>query len=104
VHPKALLEYDTLKPDLKARVDARIVGYADPVSFYVDKLTEGVATIAAAFYPKQVIVRLSDFKSDEYANLIGGDVYEPTEANPMLGFRGASRYLSDDFRPCFALE
>ena len=104
VHPKALLEYDRLKPDLKARVAARIVGYADPVSFYVDKLTEGVATIAAAFYPKQVIVRLSDFKSDEYANLIGGDVYEPTEANPMLGFRGASRYLSDDFRPCFELE
>lgn len=104
VHPKALLEYDKLQPELKARVDAQIVGYADPVSFYVDKLTEGVATIAAAFFPKQVIVRLSDFKSDEYANLIGGDVYEPTEANPMLGFRGASRYLSDDFRPCFELE
>ncbi|MFT5445778.1 MAG: pyruvate,water dikinase [Gammaproteobacteria bacterium] len=104
VHPKALLEYDKLQPELKARVDAQIVGYSDPVSFYVDKLTEGVATIAAAFYPKQVIVRLSDFKSDEYANLIGGDVYEPTEANPMLGFRGASRYLSDDFRPCFELE
>ncbi len=104
VHPQALLEYDRLEPALKARVDAQVAGYPDPVSFYVDKLVEGVATIAAAFHPKQVIVRLSDFKSDEYANLIGGDVYEPREANPMLGFRGASRYLSDDFRPCFELE
>jgi pyruvate,water dikinase len=104
VHPRALLEYDTLRPALKARVDDQIAGYPGPVDFYVDKLTEGVATIAAAFHPKPVIVRLSDFKSDEYANLIGGDVYEPREANPMLGFRGASRYLSDDFRPCFELE
>jgi pyruvate,water dikinase len=104
VHPRALLEYDTLRPALKARVDNQIAGYPGPVDFYVDKLTEGVATIAAAFHPKPVIVRLSDFKSDEYANLIGGDVYEPREANPMLGFRGASRYLSDDFRPCFELE
>ena len=104
VHPKALLEYERLEPALKQRVDDQIAGYADPVSFYVDKLVEGVSTIAAAFYPKPVIVRLSDFKSDEYANLIGGEIYEPREANPMLGFRGASRYLSDDFRPCFELE
>jgi pyruvate,water dikinase len=104
VHPKALLEYERLEDSLKQRVDAQIAGYADPVSFYVDKLVEGVSTIAAAFHPKPVIVRLSDFKSDEYANLIGGEVYEPREANPMLGFRGASRYLSDDFRPCFELE
>jgi pyruvate,water dikinase len=104
VHPKALLEYERLEDALKQRVDAQIAGYADPVSFYVDKLVEGVSTIAAAFHPKPVIVRLSDFKSDEYANLIGGEVYEPREANPMLGFRGASRYLSDDFRPCFELE
>jgi pyruvate,water dikinase len=104
VHPRALLDHDALEPGLRARVDERIGGYADPVSFYVDKLTEGVATIAAAFHPKPVIVRLSDFKSDEYANLVGGDVYEPREANPMLGFRGAARYLSDDFRPCFELE
>ena len=104
VHPQALLEYDSLERGLKAKVDERIAGYKDAVSFYVDKLTEGVATIAAAFYPKQVIVRLSDFKSDEYANLVGGEIYEPREANPMLGFRGASRYLSDEFRPCFELE
>ncbi len=104
VHPKALIEYERLEAGLKARVDSRIKGYADPVDFYRRKLSEGIATIAAAFDPKPVIVRLSDFKSDEYANLIGGDVYEPTEANPMLGFRGASRYLSDDFRPCFELE
>jgi len=104
VHPRALLEYDDLEPALARKVAARAAGYADPVSFYVDKLAEGVSTIAAAFHPKQVIVRLSDFKSDEYANLIGGEIYEPREANPMLGFRGASRYLSDDFRPCFELE
>ena len=104
VHPRALLEHDRLEPGLRARVDALIGGYASPVDFYVEKLAEGVATIAAAFHPKPVIVRLSDFKSDEYANLVGGEVYEPREANPMLGFRGASRYLSDDFRPCFELE
>ena len=104
VHPMALLEYERLEDALKKRVDAQVAGYRDPVSFYVDKLVEGVSTIAAAFHPKPVIVRLSDFKSDEYANLIGGEVYEPREANPMLGFRGASRYLSDDFRPCFELE
>ncbi|MCE1787238.1 phosphoenolpyruvate synthase, partial [Enterobacter hormaechei] len=78
--------------------------YDDPVEFYVGKLTEGIATLAAAFWPKRVIVRLSDFKSNEYANLVGGDRYEPHEENPMLGFRGAGRYVSDSFRQCFALE
>lgn len=104
VHPKALLEFDQLPADLQLRIGEQISGYADPIDFYVEKLTEGVATIAAAFYPKPVIVRLSDFKSNEYAALLGGDIYEPHEENPMLGFRGASRYLSDDFRTCFELE
>ncbi len=104
VHPKALIEYDRLPDELKASIDERAAGYADPVSFYVTKLQEGIATLGAAFWPKPVIVRLSDFKSDEYGNLIGGSRYEPAEANPMLGFRGASRYVADDFRDCFALE
>ncbi|SEM27247.1 phosphoenolpyruvate synthase [Halomonas caseinilytica] len=104
VHPKALLEYDTLPTDLQQTIDLRTAGYDDPVSFYVDKLVEGISTLAAAFYPERVIVRLSDFKSNEYENLIGGKLYEPGEENPMLGFRGASRYLSDAFRPCFELE
>jgi pyruvate,water dikinase len=104
IHPRALLEYDSLPADLKSVVDEHTAGYADPVTFYVEKLTEGIATLAAAFYPKPVIVRLSDFKSDEYANLIGGKLYEPDEANPMLGFRGASRYISEAFRECFELE
>jgi pyruvate,water dikinase len=104
VHPKALLEYDTLPADLQQVIDLRTAGYADPVSFYVDKLVEGISTLAAAFYPQRVIVRLSDFKSNEYENLIGGKLYEPGEENPMLGFRGASRYISDAFRPCFELE
>ncbi|MCB1813909.1 MAG: phosphoenolpyruvate synthase, partial [Candidatus Competibacteraceae bacterium] len=104
VHPKALLQFDTLSADLQNRIQTHSAGYADPVSFYIEKLAEGVATIAAAFYPKPVIVRLSDFKSNEYAALLGGDLYEPDEENPMLGFRGASRYLSDDFRDCFELE
>ncbi len=104
VHPKALLNYDTLPADIRASVDKRMAGYSSPVDFYVDKLVEGVATIAAAFYPAKVIVRLSDFKSNEYANLIGGRLYEPEEENPMLGFRGASRYVSDNFRDCFELE
>ncbi len=104
VHPKALLNYDGLPTELKASVDKRIAGYADPVGFYVDKLVEGISTLAAAFYPKKVIVRLSDFKSNEYANLIGGKLYEPEEENPMLGFRGASRYISESFRDCFELE
>lgn len=104
VHPKALLNYDSLPTDLKDSIDKRTAGYASPVDFYVDKLVEGVSTLAAAFWPKKVIVRLSDFKSNEYANLIGGKLYEPTEENPMLGFRGASRYISESFRDCFELE
>ena len=104
VHPKALLNYDQLDTETRALVDHKVAGYADPVSYYVDRLAEGIATIAAAFYPKTVIVRLSDFKSNEYANLIGGREYEPFEDNPMLGFRGASRYVSDDFKDCFELE
>ncbi|MVV48979.1 phosphoenolpyruvate synthase [Pseudomonas sp. PB120] len=104
VHPKALLNYDGLPQDIKDSVDKRIAGYSDPVDFYVDKLVEGISTLAAAFTPKKVIVRLSDFKSNEYANLIGGKLYEPEEENPMLGFRGASRYISESFRDCFELE
>jgi pyruvate, water dikinase len=104
VHPRALLEFERLEPALKERVSAQIAGYADPVTFYVEKLAEGIAQIAAAFAPHPVIVRLSDFKSNEYANLIGGRAYEPVEENPMLGFRGASRYVDPAFRPCFELE
>ncbi|BAP45531.1 phosphoenolpyruvate synthase [Pseudomonas sp. StFLB209] len=104
VHPKALLNYADLPADIKDSVDKRVAGYSDPVSFYVDKLVEGISTLAAAFTPKKVIVRLSDFKSNEYANLIGGKLYEPEEENPMLGFRGASRYISENFRDCFELE
>ncbi|MCU1729042.1 phosphoenolpyruvate synthase [Pseudomonas sp. 7P_10.2_Bac1] len=104
VHPKALLNYDGLPQEIKDSVDKRIAGYSDPVDFYVDKLVEGISTLAGAFTPKKVIVRLSDFKSNEYANLIGGKLYEPEEENPMLGFRGASRYISENFRDCFELE
>ena len=104
IHPQALLEYDSLPRDLKDRIAPRIAAYADPVTFYVDKLAEGIATIGAAFAPKPVIVRMSDFKSNEYANLVGGDLYEPHEDNPMIGYRGASRYVSDGFRRCFELE
>ncbi|MCE8010846.1 phosphoenolpyruvate synthase [Halomonas daqingensis] len=104
VHPKALLEYDTLPLELQQTINLRTAGYASPVDFYVDKLVEGISTLAAAFHPQRVIVRLSDFKSNEYENLIGGKLYEPGEENPMLGFRGASRYVSDAFRPCFELE
>ncbi len=104
VHPRALLEYDRQDADTKARIDARMAGYASPVDFYVDRLAEGIATIAAAFAPNPVIVRLSDFKSNEYANLIGGGAYEPREENPMIGFRGASRYVDPAFRDAFALE
>ncbi|GGK06069.1 phosphoenolpyruvate synthase [Pseudomonas matsuisoli] len=104
VHPKALLNFDSLPSDVKESVERRIAGYASPVDFYVEKLVEGVSTLAAAFWPKKVIVRLSDFKSNEYANLIGGKLYEPEEENPMLGFRGASRYISENFRDCFELE
>ena len=104
VHPKALLNYAGLPLEIKESVDKRIAGYDDPVGFYVEKLVEGISTLAAAFWPKKVIVRLSDFKSNEYANLIGGKLYEPEEENPMLGFRGASRYISEAFRDCFELE
>jgi len=104
VHPRALLEFDSLSADLKEQIRSQMAGYADPVSFFVDKLAEGIAQIAAAFAPEPVIVRLSDFKSNEYANLIGGRQYEPSEENPMLGFRGASRYIDPTFRPCFDLE
>ncbi|MGH8180401.1 MAG: phosphoenolpyruvate synthase [Steroidobacteraceae bacterium] len=104
VHPRALLEYERLDADLKAQIDTQMAGYGDPVGFYVEKLAEGIAQIAAAFAPEPVIVRLSDFKSNEYANLIGGGRYEPHEENPMLGFRGASRYVDESFRPCFELE
>jgi pyruvate,water dikinase len=104
VHPKALLNYANLPQDIKESVDKRIAGYDDPVGFYVEKLVEGISTLAAAFSPKKVIVRLSDFKSNEYANLIGGKLYEPEEENPMLGFRGVSRYISENFRDCFELE
>ncbi len=104
VHPQALLDYDHLDDDTKSAVNEQMAGYPDPVGFFIDKLAEGVATIAAAFAPEPVIVRLSDFKSNEYANLIGGELYEPDEENPMLGFRGAARYVADSFRPCFEME
>ena len=104
VHPKALLEFDSLEPDLRDTIRRQMAGYPDPVEFYVEKLCEGIGTIAAAFAPEPVIVRLSDFKSNEYANLIGGRKYEPVEENPMLGFRGAARYVDEGFRPCFELE
>ena len=105
IHPKALLQYDLLEDDeLKALITEKTAAYDSPVDFYIQRLKEGIATIAAAFYPKPVIVRLSDFKSNEYANLVGGKLYEPFEENPMLGFRGASRYVSSSFTECFALE
>lgn len=105
IHPLALLGYDRLEdPTVKAEIDQLTAGYADKPRFFVDKLAQGVAMIGAAFYPKDVIVRLSDFKSNEYANLIGGRLYEPTEENPMLGFRGASRYYDERYRSAFALE
>ena len=104
VHPLAALRYAEQDDHVKAEIDQQIVGYPDPVTFYVRKLAEGIACIAAAFYPKPVSVRLSDFKSNEYANLIGGQRYEPQEQNPMLGFRGAARYIDAEYRPCFDLE
>ena len=104
VHPRALLEFDRLDAELQAQIRTQMAGYPDPVGFYVEKLSEGIAQIAAAFAPEPVIVRLSDFKSNEYANLIGGARYEPQEENPMLGFRGAARYVDESFRPCFELE
>ena len=104
VHPKASLDYPNIDADLKKAVESVARGHASPKAFYVDKVAEGVATIAAAFWPKPVIVRLSDFKSNEYRKLIGGSRYEPEEENPMLGFRGAARYISEDFGPAFAME
>ncbi|WP_394247051.1 phosphoenolpyruvate synthase [Vibrio profundi] len=104
IHPKALLNFDSQSDELKAEITERIKGYKDPIDFYVSKLTEGIATIGAAFWPKRVIVRMSDFKSNEYSNLVGGQGYEPHEENPMLGFRGASRYISNTFEDCFELE
>lgn len=104
VHPKALLEFDAQDVEVKKAIRTQMAGYDDPVGFYVAKLCEGIAQIAAAFAPEPVIVRMSDFKSNEYANLIGGRRYEPHEENPMIGFRGASRYVDEGFRPCFELE
>jgi pyruvate,water dikinase len=104
VHPKAILDYPNIDSDLKKAVESVARGHASPRAFYVDKLAEGIATIAAAFWPKPVIVRLSDFKSNEYRKLIGGSRYEPEEENPMLGFRGASRYVSESFGEAFAME
>ncbi len=104
IHPRALLEYDRQSPELKAEIDKRIAGYGSPVDFYIERLVEGIATIAAPFGPNPVIVRLSDFKSNEYANLIGGEAYEPDEENPMIGWRGASRYVDEQFQPAFELE
>ncbi|MBN6031230.1 phosphoenolpyruvate synthase [Pantoea ananatis] len=104
VHPKALLEFDQQTPELQKQIRQMMKGFDDPVEFYIARLTEGIATLGAAFAPKRVIVRLSDFKTNEYANLVGGERYEPEEENPMLGFRGAGRYVSESFRDCFALE
>ncbi|MBS0368963.1 MAG: phosphoenolpyruvate synthase [Proteobacteria bacterium] len=104
IHPKAILEINQVPASLRAEITRRSRGYATPKQFFIEKLVEGVATIAAAFYPKPVIVRLSDFKSNEYRKLLGGEIYEPEEENPMLGFRGASRYIAHSFRDCFELE
>ena len=104
IHPQAVLAYPNVPPDLRRDIDARVCGYPDPKTFYVEKLTEGIATLGAAFAPKPVIVRLSDFKSNEYSTLLGGQRYEPHEENPMLGFRGASRFIDPSFRDCFELE
>ena len=104
IHPRALLEFDRLPADLQATIAPRIAAYSSPREYFVARLTEGIATIGAAFAPHSVIVRMSDFKSNEYANLIGGKLYEPHEENPMLGFRGASRYIAESFRPCFEME
>ena len=104
IHPKALLQFDRMDQETQEKIREKTEAYGDPVDFYVKRLAEAVATIAAAFWPRPVIVRLSDFKSNEYANLLGGKQFEPVEENPMIGFRGASRYISDSFRPCFELE
>ncbi|MCO4320636.1 phosphoenolpyruvate synthase [Aliidiomarina quisquiliarum] len=104
IHPRALLEFDAQTDEMQEAIRDHIIGYPDPIEFYIRRLVEGISTIAASFSPERVIVRMSDFKSNEYANLLGGNQYEPEEENPMLGFRGASRYLSEEFEPCFALE
>jgi len=104
IHPKAIINYDAMPSDIKKTIDYRSRGYENPKQFYIDKVAEGVATIAAAFYPNPVIVRTSDFKSNEYKKLVAGDIYEPDEENPMIGFRGAARYISEEFQECFALE
>jgi pyruvate,water dikinase len=104
IHPKAVLEHNKLPSKIHDAVMQRCAGYADPVEFYVEKIVEGVATLAAAFWPKKVIVRLSDFKSNEYRKLIGGELFEPVEENPMIGFRGAGRYVAPNFSDCFELE
>jgi pyruvate,water dikinase len=104
IHPRALLNFDSLPKDLQEKAELKTAAYRTPVDFYIEKLAEGIATISAAFYPKPIIVRFSDFKSNEYSNLLGGSLYEPKEENPMLGYRGASRYLSQEFRPSFELE
>jgi len=104
IHPRALLEFDSLPEDIKAKVTENIAGFSSPIDFYEKKLAEGIGMIASAFYPRQVIVRLSDFKSNEYASLIGGELFEPNEENPMIGFRGAYRYPSKEFRDCFEME
>jgi pyruvate,water dikinase len=104
IHPKAILNYAAMPQDIQKQIAYRARGYANPKQFYIDKVAEGVATIAAAFYPKPVIVRTSDFKSNEYKKLVGGDIYEPDEENPMIGFRGAARYMSEDFKECFVME
>jgi len=104
IHPKALLELDTLEGPLRAQIAEQVAAYSSPRDYFVTRVAEGVAMLAAAFAPEPVIVRMSDFKSNEYANLIGGELYEPHEENPMIGYRGASRYLSPDFADCFAME
>jgi len=104
IHPKALLNFAEQSADLQDEINDIIVGYSSPVEFYIAKLTEGISTLASAYSPEKVIVRMSDFKSNEYANCVRGDVFEPEEENPMIGYRGASRYISKDFRACFALE
>ena len=104
IHPRALLEFDSMKPELQKAIAARIGGYASPVEYYIARMSEGISTLAAAFAPERVILRMSDFKSNEYAHLLGGDIFEPHEENPMLGYRGAARYISEDFQPSFALE
>lgn len=104
IHPKAILNMDAMPANIRDTIKNRARGYASPKQFYIDKVAEGVATIAAAFYPKPVIVRTSDFKSNEYKKLVGGDIYEPDEENPMIGFRGAARYMAEDFKECFAME